>query len=130
MECPENSKGIHPKCSCKESDSYYNETEKICKSNIGRTCPKDAIGKNQELTNKWTKTKWWKYPNEIGVGPDCLCVRPNYAFIENKWKCVTDKVHYHYPATAECPGEEKWPQCEISIERNALLSLVGWMFHT
>lgn len=104
IECPEDSDGIHPYCRCNEREFYYHLEEKVCKINIGRQCPKESIG----------------------IGPDCLCIRNDYIFDRYKWGCYNVKSTFAHPAVSNCPdSSQKWPQCDVSIDRNALLSLVG-----
>lgn len=103
VPCPEDSTGKHPYCRCDQFDFYYDENERVCKSNLERKCPKFAIG----------------------TGPDCLCTKKDYIFNTYFWQC-----QYRYAAygavSANCPdSSQKWPQCDVSIHRNALLSLVG-----
>lgn len=54
IECPDDAKDIYPRCRCYDRNFfYYDEIEGICKSNMGRKCPKFSIG----------------------IGPDCLCIK-------------------------------------------------------
>lgn len=74
----------------------------MCKSNIGRDCPKASIG----------------------IGPDCLCVQKDYIFNRFFWSCSSVNATFSFPAAASCAGG-RWPQCPVEIDRNTLLSLVG-----
>lgn len=104
IACPENAIGLHPDCRCDDRELYYDQDEFICKSLIGRKCPDDSIG----------------------VGPLCLCVRKNYIFSKYLWGCYYEKGAFSIPSYNECSGSnQRWPQCEESIDKNALLSLVG-----
>ncbi len=102
IECPDNSPEIHPNCRC-YGDYFYDINEFGCRSNIGVECPQ----------------------NSIGIGPDCLCIRRNEKFNSYYWDCVAQGTGFAV-LTSYCPdGNGKWPQCEASIERNTLLSLIG-----
>lgn len=104
IECGSGSTGLYPYCKCDEPGTYYEPEEFACKSNVGRKCP-DA---------------------SIGEGPDCLCIQNDIVFIENFWGCYFQNTSFAYPS-AQCPGGNKWPQCSVEIDRNTLLSLVGWL---
>lgn len=104
IECGSDSAGLYPKCNCDEPRTYYDPEEFACKSNVGRECPKESIG----------------------IGPDCLCVDDDFQFLEVSWRCYSKNVTFAYPSMAQCPeGGNKWPQCNVEIDRNTLLSLVG-----
>lgn len=104
IECPEDANGLHPTCRCNEPSFYYDVKERECTTNEGRSCPKESIG----------------------VGPDCLCMRENYIFNAYHWRCYNKKATFAQSPTSNCPdSSQKWPQCDVSIDRNALLSLIG-----
>lgn len=105
--CPDNSSGIHPHCNC-DGEQFYDEF--MCKSNVGRKCPVDSIG----------------------IGPDCLCMREKFVFDSFYWSCMQAGVVIvaggggGFKGSAACPDNSgKWPQCDASIERNTLISLIG-----
>ncbi|XP_031635844.1 laminin subunit gamma-1-like [Contarinia nasturtii] len=104
VECGSESIGLHPRCRCEKPGFYYVPEEFTCKSIVGRECPIASIG----------------------LGPDCLCVQQKFAFNIVSWRCEIEDVHFaHYPSQF-CPsGDYRWPQCPVTIDRNALLSLVG-----
>lgn len=105
IECTDDSSGIHPNCQC-DGEYFYDVNNFTCKSNTGRICPRDSIG----------------------IGPDCLCMRKNNKFNSVLWNCIDPAASFggfSGPSTS-CPDNGgKWPQCEASIERNTLLSLIG-----
>lgn len=104
IECPEDAQDIHPYCRCNEHDYHYDKEQRVCKSNVGRKCPKLSIG----------------------IGPDCLCMRKSHKFNPSWWECNSDQAVYVQSFASGCPDHsQKWPQCDVSIHRNALLSLVG-----
>lgn len=105
IECGTDSVGLHPFCRCDQAGTYYEPEEFTCKSNIGRECPEDI---------------------SIGTGPDCLCVQKDYVFNSLFWSCYFVNATFAYPSGASCPGGQSWPQCPVEIDRNTLLSLVGW----
>lgn len=101
IACPEDSIGKHPQCNC-QYEHYYDVNDFVCKSNTGRKCSLDSIG----------------------VGPDCLCILEEHNFNSYYWSCCS--AGYFSTASNPCPDNSgKCPQCETSIERNTLLSLIG-----
>lgn len=106
IECPDDAEDIHPQCRCYDPNFYYDKIDRICKSNIGRKCPQFSIG----------------------IGPECLCIEVRYKFDLSSWLCYdeTNRISQTIIPIAQCPDAiKKWPQCDDSIQRNALLSLVG-----
>lgn len=105
IPCPGDSTGKHPYCRCDKSDFYYDENEGVCKSNVGRKCPKFSIG----------------------TGPNCLCTKTASIFNIYFWECQHPRPTIKSSIeSTNCPdSSQKWPQCDVSIHRNALFSLVG-----
>lgn len=105
IECGGNSTGLHPDCTCdNEEDFYYDADLKSCESIIGRPCPEDSIG----------------------IGPDCLCVNEKHVFILSLWECDYEYLGSIYSPETNCPNRaQKWPQCEVSIDRKVLITLIG-----
>lgn len=102
IECGGDSNGLHPDCDCNELGTYYDPEEFICRSNVGRKCPE----------------------NSIGIGPDCLCIEEDFRFYDSMWSCL--RAESAYSSNAQCPeGGNKWPQCNVEIQRNVIISLIG-----
>lgn len=99
IPCPKNAFGIHPYCDC--IDDYYDEAEKLCKSNMERPCP--------ELS--------------VGLGTDCRCIKKEYIFVESLWGCFSGPVIDGSPAIGICPNlNQQYPMCDISIAPSILVA--------
>lgn len=104
IECPEDAEDIHPYCRCNERFYYYNIESKFCETIEDRKCPAASIG----------------------IGPDCLCIKKDYVFNKLLWECYHKFATFAFPSVSNCPDStQKWPQCDVSIDRNTLLSLIG-----
>lgn len=98
IECG-NGMGIHPRCYCgKEFDSIYDVEARFCKpiGYAGRRCP----------------------PGSFGIAPNCRCAVGHFQIYG--WGCFF--AYALGPTNYPC---DKWPQCDLGIDRNTLLSLVG-----
>ncbi|XP_055304774.1 uncharacterized protein LOC129569691 [Sitodiplosis mosellana] len=128
-ECPENSAGRFPDCTCTENDhiysAYINECYIECGNGTG-IHPKCYCGQKFDRAYD-VETRFCKPisysgrscpPGSVGIAPDCRCAHGN--FLIYGWGCF--HAYVFGPTNFPC---DKWPQCDLGIDRNTLLSLVG-----
>lgn len=83
---------------------YYDVDLKKCQSIVGRACPE----------------------NSVGIGPDCLCMNEKHVLIMSLWECDFEYLGMPFINDSECSDtSQRWPQCDVSIDRNVLITLIG-----
>lgn len=62
-------------------------------------------------------------PDSFGVSPDCKCFSDK-TFVPYGWGCFETNIFAF--GVQKCPDkEQKFPQCEVSIDRKVLITLIG-----
>lgn len=115
--------GKYPNCTCRERNHLF--------SAYINQCYPDCFEPSKTLL-EFDMTKCaerYGYagrpcpPNSIGISPDCKCFGGK-TFVPYGWGCFDISVFAF--GIQNCQNrEQKFPQCEVSIDRKVLITLIG-----
>ncbi len=115
--------GKFPNCTCNEQSHLFSSFMNLCYPDCFEPLRTALEFNMTSCVERYAVSGRECPPDSIGISPDCKCFE-NKSFIPYGWGCYDSSIFAF--GSQNCPNkDQKFPQCDLSIDMKVLITLLG-----